>query len=134
MPEFISNHTPVDVDLICQGYLTAVEWLLDDSIDRDKIRGFSRQTKTAAIEDCRRFATVHAIDIARYIELRTDELAGREYSPEECVGHDLYLSRNGHGVGFSDRGDDPVFDRLQAAAEQFKEVYHYVERGWIKED
>ena len=38
------------------------------------------------------------------------------------VGHNLWLSRNGHGTGFWDRGLGDVGDRLHAAAEVLGET------------
>ena len=34
----------------------------------------------------------------------------------EQMGHDLYLTRNGHGAGFWDRGIGPAGERLSEAA------------------
>lgn len=42
------------------------------------------------------------------------------------VGHDFWLSRNGHGAGFFDRGNEDVWDELQDAAKKFKEVDLYL--------
>lgn len=42
-------------------------------------------------------------------------------------GHDFWLTRNGHGVGFWDRGyDKEVGDALTKASESFGEVDLYV--------
>lgn len=38
-----------------------------------------------------------------------------QYTPTGA-GHDLFLSRNGHGAGFFDHGQHPCWDVLQAAA------------------
>lgn len=37
--------------------------------------------------------------------------------PDDSCGHDLWLTRNGHGAGFWDRGLGDVGERLTAAAE-----------------
>lgn len=42
---------------------------------------------------------------------------------ESSAGHDFWLSRNGHGAGFFDRGLGERGDRLQAAAEKFGECH-----------
>lgn len=41
-------------------------------------------------------------------------------------GHDFWLTRNGHGVGFWDRGYGEVGDALSKIAETFGEVYTYI--------
>ena len=49
---------------------------------------------------------------------------------DDQAGHDFWLSRNGHGVGFDDRdcyGSDGQRERLQDAARKCGEVYLYVE-------
>lgn len=54
-----------------------------------------------------------------------------EWSADEQIGHDLWLSRNGHGAGFFDayKGtpySDDVADRLQEAARKLGEQDLYV--------
>lgn len=48
------------------------------------------------------------------------------------VGHDFWLSRNGHGAGFFDRGLGGLGDRLQKAARVYGTCDTYVgDDGWI---
>lgn len=35
---------------------------------------------------------------------------------DSCAGHDFWLNRNGHGSGFWDEGDHPVFRELSDAS------------------
>lgn len=72
-------------------------------------------TKMAAV--CGAFEAGHAAD------LDAAEAQGRDRS---CLGHDLFLSRNGHGTGFWDRGLGDVGDRLHTAAERMGESGLYV--------
>ena len=39
MSEFIPEHTPSGLDEFTTGYLEAVEWLLPEETNRDKLRG-----------------------------------------------------------------------------------------------
>lgn len=48
------------------------------------------------------------------------------YDPWECLGHDLWLTRNHHGAGFWDRGLGDLGDRLTDAAHALGEVHLYV--------
>lgn len=41
-------------------------------------------------------------------------------------GHDFWLTRNGHGAGFWDRGYGEIGDRLSRSAESFGETYVYM--------
>lgn len=43
------------------------------------------------------------------------------------AGHDFWLSRNGHGAGFFDRGLGEVGDALQRAAEAFPRLDLYID-------
>lgn len=42
------------------------------------------------------------------------------------LGHDFWLTRNGHGIGFWDRGQGDAGDQLSKVAKAFGEVYIYV--------
>ena len=57
--------------------------------------GFSPALLASAKEDCDRFEIDNAEALAEYYEF------GR---PEGYAGHDFWLTRNGHGTGFWDRG------------------------------
>jgi len=45
---------------------------------------------------------------------------------DEQIGHDFWLTRNGHGAGFWDRGLGAVGDELSKASKSYGEVYLYV--------
>lgn len=123
MPEFIPEHTPKDLDEFTQGYMEAMEWLLDESVDRDKLRGFTRQAIKSAKADCADFQRFNKLKLEEY-----ENLSGRSKS---YAGHDFYLSRNGHGTGFFDRGNEPVFQELQGAAKVYGSTNEWVTGGWI---
>ena len=99
MPEFYPEHVPSNLDEFTAGYLGAAEWLLDEDVDRDKLKGWTRRAVTQARNECRDFMRANAADLERY-----EEATGRDMS---SAGHDFYLTRNGHGAGYWDRGDDP---------------------------
>jgi len=44
---------------------------------------------------------------------------------DEMLGHDFWLSRNGHGAGFFDRGEGAIGDLLQEKAREYGEYYLY---------
>ena len=125
--EFVPEHTPAGLDEFTRGYFEAVEWLLDDDIDRGKIRGFSRDAVKRGKADCARFQVEYTELLAVY-----REATGRD---DACAGHDLYLSRNGHGSGFWDRVVQPwqveTLQALHTAARDAGETYHEVSRGRI---
>lgn len=123
MPQFIPEHTPAGLDSFTRGYLEAMEWLLPEETNRDRLRGFTRAAIRKAKADCADFYKSNSADLGIY-----ESESGRDMA---SAGHDFYLSRNGHGAGYFDRGNHPVFDRLQDAARIYSETNEYVSRGWI---
>ena len=125
--EFVPQHTPVGLDEFTRGYFEAVEWLLDDGVNRDKIKGFSRDAVKRGAADCAQFQRDNAARLAVY-----RHATGRSYTH---AGHDFYLSRNGHGTGFWDRVVQPwqveTLQALHTAARDAGETYHEVYRGRI---
>ena len=108
MPEFTAQHVRgkiSDIDSFTLDYLEAIEWLLDEEIDRDAIKGFSSEAIVQAKKDCEDFQQANDADLAIYQE-QTDYTGGV----------DLWLTRNHHGAGFWDRGLGDVGKRLTDAA------------------
>lgn len=143
----------IDVDLFVQGYLDAIlftesidfdpdappEWadgfntdssLLDFGCERES---FTEVAVATLREDCVDFIAANEQALTSYCELRGDYSApgrpdsfGRtSYAAAECAGTDFWLSRNGHGAGFVDRGNEPVFRELQDATSVYGSVNVY---------
>jgi hypothetical protein len=111
-----------DKQTAATAYLTAAEWTLDD--DDAKPTGFSEQARAHASAAVESFVTLAGVSADEAIE-RTGYDASR-------LGHDLWLTRNGHGAGFWDRDelDDPegevvttLGDALTAHAGAMGECY-----------
>lgn len=67
--------------------------------------------------DCDAFIARNLPDLVTYCELRT-------YDPSQgpvasYAGHDFWLTRNGHGAGFWDRGLGDLGERLSDAARAY---------------
>ena len=67
--------------------------------------------------ECRDFYSENAADLA-------------DMDPGQA-GHDFWLTRNGHGAGFWDRGLGELGDRLSEAARIYGSVYLTIEAGEI---
>lgn len=113
----------VDPDFL-DGYITAALWSstdddgkpLDSNYQADDL---APETLAAMTDDCRRF-------LAECGQLIVGKSVGEsKYSDMELVGHDFWLTRNGHGAGFWD-GDWETGDELTAACKGFPEVCLYV--------
>lgn len=74
--------------------------------------------------DCRKRM---AADCASFLKLAGSDVAefGERWTYSQ-IGHDFWLSRNGHGAGFFDRGEEDCCERLQALAETFGTCDLYV--------
>lgn len=132
MPEFFAEHVPSDLDEFTTGYLECAEWLaqadnggtgeLTDA-QRDTCRGFTRKAIAAAKRDCKAFQRDHAALLAQY-----EESTERDMS---SAGHDFWLTRNRHGAGFWDRGDQPCLSALTDAAHGYGEENCEYYRGYL---
>jgi hypothetical protein len=71
--------------------------------------------------DCEAFIAAQSADLALYEAKMTCE----QWTGAQRAGHDFWLTRNGHGVGFWDRGLEDLGDRLSDATRAFGECYLY---------
>lgn len=62
--------------------------------------------------------------VDQLIENRLFKKALDIMTPEQ-IGHDFWLTRNGHGAGFWDRDNGELGDKLSAIAHSFGECYAY---------
>lgn len=89
--------------------------------------------KWATLFDCAERLIVHALDCCESFinEGREDfdafcdarEFHGSDGTVEEHFGHDLWLTRCGHGAGFWDRGLGKLGDKLSERARLLGDVY-----------
>lgn len=124
MPEFSPEHAEsarmqrFRLDDFTVGYLEAAEWLAckyengrDDpaltQAERGRCHGWTEKAVWEAKRDCRAFQRAYSADLCTYLD--------HGYNLRQA-GTDYYLSRNGHGSGFFDRGWHPVFKILQRSA------------------
>lgn len=113
-----------------RAYIEAALWSSNDEIDDsggeplDKNYGVDDlhpDTLAKMKADCEKFEA----DNAEYI---TDENCLTRLDADEQAGHDFWLTRNGHGVGFWETSDWQKDAGLQltAAAKRFGECHLYV--------
>ena len=75
------------------------------------------------VSDCRAFLEDNREDLDR---ANSD---GTEPRSWDSLGHDFFLSRNGHGAGYFDRGREEWWRRLQDAARPLGDVSFVVSGG-----
>lgn len=152
MPEFIIKDKEslafIELDAFTQGYIEAMfftdtchreesKWLkhLEDGTNEGSIpcdKGFEDidpESLKIIIADC-----------ATFIKDNND-LLGKAWSrgcgfleggyDESCAGRDFWFTRNGHGVGYWDRGLDDIGEELTKACESYKEVMTFTENGLV---
>jgi hypothetical protein len=109
----------MELDEFTKGYIVCALWSstdnsrddggdpLDENYDIDDI---VPESLADIIETCKGFQQANAELLKQYVKL------GR---PMDHAGHDFWLTRNGHGAGFWDRGFGEVGDKLSAAADVY---------------
>ena len=110
------------------GYVTCAIWAsigddeqpLDEKYDGDDI---APETRKAMEKDCEKFIAENEAALGDYAEIIGSH---PEYTESEKAGHDFWLTRNGHGAGFWDRGIGETGDTLTKASEGFGGVDLYV--------
>ena len=116
----------MNLDKFLSAYITCALWSstgdneepLDRNYDADDLHP---DTLKKMREDCEAFIEANAT------LLESIERRGRgDWTPDEQAGHDFWLTRNRHGVGFWDRGLGAVGDKLTEAAHTFGECDLYV--------
>lgn len=144
--------TEIDVDAIARGYKAALiftdeapgvsiaEWKAREARGEEPDEGsFPGELSTDDFDG----PALQRIDrdVAAFVEATREALEAvladyggpiGEYSAEEQIGHDLWLTRQGHGAGFWDRPKEyygPHAPALTRAAEALGEVY-----TWMGED
>jgi hypothetical protein len=121
------------LDDMVRAYLTCALWSsLDEAgepLDANKsLSDFASEAVATATADCNRFLDENRSDLEEYCF--TVQRDGGD-SPLAYAGHDLWLTRNGHGAGFWDRAgiEQLLGDRLTAVAEKFGTAMVYVGEG-----
>ena len=113
------------LDAMVRGYVECALWSSYDSYDDggkplDAEHGPDDLDPAALAQfrtDCEAFATTCAADLI------DDD--GRPMDAGQA-GHDFWLTRNGHGTGFWDRGLGERGERLSAMARPYREVDLYL--------
>lgn len=108
-----------NIDEFTKGYIQAALWSSTDDNEEplDKnygVEDFDSGTLDVIISDCKEFQS----EMTEYLE---------KAGTPEYNGHDFWLTRNGHGAGFWDRGyKKEIADVLTGASEFMGECYLYV--------
>ena len=117
----------MNTDSFTDGYIECALWSSNDEstseggepLDANYSReDFAEETLRLFAAECAEFQRQNESDLAEFAEV-----TGR---PDDHAGHDFWLTRNGHGAGFWDRGAGDVGDRLTDACKAWGEIHLYV--------
>jgi hypothetical protein len=114
------------------GYITCALWSSTDESDESGGEPMDANYGPDDIDDASLQALQsEASDFFSQYYLELDEYAHEYqpaggYDPWECAGHDFWLTRNGHGAGFWDRGLGELGERLTRASKAYGSCDLYV--------
>jgi len=137
--KLFENFHQLNIARIVDSYLECALWTEEDNLEEDddndykEIYGDNEDSELKKIVpdvdiNIHNFSDDSKItaylDIKKFLELAGD--AVNDIS-ESDLGHDIWLSRNGHGAGFFDRGyDNDIEKRLMDAAEALGEIHIFI--------
>ncbi len=115
----MTTRTTPKIDAFTRGYLEAALWTSDPDPgsgqwyehDDWTIDNIDPKSLARAIEVCKDFQDANREDL--------DEVSDTYHVDDSQHGHDFWLTRNGHGVGFWDRGYGDVGRRLSDASKVY---------------
>lgn len=132
------------LDAFTRAYIDCALWSSTDSSEEESAGEFidqnygpedlSLETLRGAVDDCAAFQKECSADLdCAYGNDSEDDVSRRSRSVYDAsnAGHDLWLTRNGHGAGFWDRGLGAIGERLSKAAKAYGSVDLVVSEGVI---
>ena len=121
----MKNYSINDLDDFTESYILCMLWAEDDENGDAlnlswKMSDFSDESLETIIEECKAFQQENK----QLLDQAYNLYNVAEYSPESMAGHDYWLTRNGHGVGFWDRNLGDVGEQLTKACQyQPRHIY-----------
>lgn len=135
MKSFEHDGKTVGINEFLRAYAECALWLdLDDSdesggeplVANFGFEDIASETWAKMHADCIAFREYAAPLLAEAEVHPAYSQSGGEWSPLQRAGHDYWLTRNGHGTGFWDRGLGELGDKLTEASKLFGSVDLYV--------
>ena len=119
LDEFVNAY--VEAALWSSGGPSEDPYSCENLDDLFSVTDIAPECMAAMRSDCADFMDANAADLQEYCERMRSE----QWTGEQRAGHDFWLTRNGHGVGFWDRGLKALGDRLTDASEVYGGVDLY---------
>lgn len=130
----------IDLDEMSRAYLEAQLWVQSDPYGDEDGTGETFADHGYSVDDVStEYARSVRDELASVVESfgelvqayhdTTDSEARMQWSRSELFGHDFYLTREGHGTGFWDRGLGELGDRLTEVAKSCGEANPLFDNG-----
>ncbi len=114
-----------DVDTLLEHYIVAALWSSLDGKDKPLDENYTEENLSAdAIATMRK-------DCEAFLEKAKPLLDGINF-PLDQAGHDFWLTRNRHGVGFWDRDLGEIGEKLSDIAQSFGTQDLYISDGTLE--
>lgn len=106
----INSISEKDIQSFIKGYIAAMLWSSGDGEENESFEGFelSDEAQIKCAKDCRTFIELSATLLLEYV----DNIIPANCTPWAMAGHDFWLTRAGHGVGYWDRGLGEIGEQL----------------------
>ena len=124
----------IDRDAFLTAYIECALWSSNDMTDEsggDPLDAnydesdLAEETRASMKKDCDDFIDANEKLLEKAHQTRMSKRTSNTYD-ESYSGHDFWLTRNGHGAGFWDRGLGAVGEQLSNAARVYGSVDLYV--------
>ena len=121
-PAPFTDEETADLKEFIGGYMEAIFFTEDEEIGESGVDELSLPAKASIVSDCAAFYLANKQDL-------NDAYSNHKYNFDQA-GRDFWLTRNGHGIGFWDRGMGEVGQNLSDACGFGTDFYEkYVYRG-----
>lgn len=125
----MSTFTEWQIGAFTMGYKEAALWSSADTHPETQEHVCLDDFEWAPGEAAKR--AEECLDFMRYAgellhDYARERACGPDYDEWECAGHDFWLTRNGHGAGFWDRGLGELGNKLTEATKTFGGVDLYL--------
>lgn len=131
MPQFELDHGTKDgaewfkaQDEFTQGYVEAMFFADTPEDESWSVDMLSDDARKRIVDDCKQFQETRAADLSEAYE-RVISYPESPYEPIQA-GRDFWFTRQGHGVGFWDRGLHDIGETLSEHARRVGECWPYL--------
>lgn len=121
----------IDIDILEEFERAYLECALWSSTDQSNEQGGDPLDQNYDASDFDPVALAELLKDCESFREQASALLAESGLSDEQAGHDFWLTRNGHGAGFWDRGLGEVGEKLTQLCKPYGSVYLYVHEGKV---